>query len=569
MAGLFSGRPGSRPGEHDGHHNGPQHTSSSPSTTTRSAAGELLRKKSGDYGRIAVTPEDDRRVLRRVDSVLLPIMLTVYFLQVADKTTLSYSSVFGLIEDIGLEGDQYSWLGSIVYLAQLIMQFPLAWLLVRLPIAKFTSVMVLLWGTTLCLMAATHDFGSMMVARFCLGAFEATIGPSFVAITAMWWKRGEQTNRTSYWYAMNGVAGTLGSLITYGIGHIQSSLRPYQLIFLFFGFTTIAFSFIMLLYMPDSPMEAKFLDDHDRLVAIERLRVNQMGSVSREWRGDHLREAIFDLKTWLWFGLMLAISIPSGGINTFGPLIISTFGFDKFQTTLFNMPYGVIQGIAILGGSYLATKWKRKGIIIMWLCCPVIVGYTIMLALPHDASHQASLLFGYYLMSIYPGITPLLYSWSTQNTAGDTKSKCTNAILFLGQSLGNIIGPLLYSQADAPAYSRGLACNLLMFVAVILLSMVTSVHLHRLNKKHARMRVAVGKSAVIIDTSLDSPEEAATRKRDGGRVVQDEASESLMARAAEEGDGHRASRERSSERVGDHAFDDLTDLKNEEFVFVL
>lgn len=209
----------------DHHH---AHQRSSPSPAHSSAAAELLRRKSGDYGRVVVTPDDDRRVLRRIDAVLLPIMLTVYFLQVADKTTLSYSSVFGLIDDIGLEGDQYSWLGSIVYLAQLIMQFPLAWLLVRLPIAKFTSVMVLLWGLALCMMAATHSFGSMMIARFCLGAFEATIGPSFVAITATWWKRGEQTTRTSYWYAMNGVAATLGSLITYGIGHIQSSLRPYQ-----------------------------------------------------------------------------------------------------------------------------------------------------------------------------------------------------------------------------------------------------------------------------------------------------------------------------------------------------
>jgi len=190
-----------------------------------------------------------------------------------------------------------------------------------------------------------------------------------------------------------------------GVIRILSLTDEYaQLIFLFFGVTTVFFSFVMLAYMPDSPMEAKFLDDHDRLVAIERLRANQMGSATREWRNEHLREAIFDFKTWLWFALMLAISIPSGGINTFGPLIISTFGFDKFQTTLFNMPYGVIQGIAILGGSYVATRWKRKGIIIAWLCCPVILGYLIMLALPHNAGNQVSLLFGYYLMSVYPGI---------------------------------------------------------------------------------------------------------------------------------------------------------------------
>jgi hypothetical protein len=70
---------------------------------------------------------------------------------------------------------------------------------------------------------------------------------------------------------------------------------------LFFGLITVVFSFIMFWFMPDSPIEAKFLNDHDKLIAIERLRMNQMGVISREWRNDHLKEALLDPKTWCWF----------------------------------------------------------------------------------------------------------------------------------------------------------------------------------------------------------------------------------------------------------------------------
>lgn len=167
------------------------------------AAADFLNKN--PEGRIVVTPDDDRRVLRRIDLVILPIMLSVYFLQGLDKATLSYASVFGLIADAGLVGDQYSWLGSIVYLAQLFMQPIIAYLLVRLPIGKFTSAMVLCWGITLSCMAAAHNFGGLLATRFFLGAFEASVAPSFIAITQMWWRRREQTVRTSYWYAMNGI----------------------------------------------------------------------------------------------------------------------------------------------------------------------------------------------------------------------------------------------------------------------------------------------------------------------------------------------------------------------------
>jgi len=171
------------------------------------AAAELLRKTQGtsDGGRIVVSPEDNRRVLRRIDMVILPIILIVYFLQALDKATLAYASVFHLSDDTGLVGDQYSWLGSIVYLAQLVMQPALAWLLVRLPIGKFTSTTVLLWGVTLSCMAAAHNFSGLMATRFFLGAFEAGVAPSFIAITQMWWRRREQTVRVSYWYAMNGI----------------------------------------------------------------------------------------------------------------------------------------------------------------------------------------------------------------------------------------------------------------------------------------------------------------------------------------------------------------------------
>jgi hypothetical protein len=60
--------------------------------------------------------------------------------------------------------------------------------------------------------------------------------------------------------------------------------------------------------MPDSPVDAKFLKYEDKLIAIERLRMNQMGIGSGVWKWEHVREAMLDPKTWLWFSLMFVIS---------------------------------------------------------------------------------------------------------------------------------------------------------------------------------------------------------------------------------------------------------------------
>lgn len=128
---------------------------------------------------VVVTPADNARVLRRIDLRILPIMLFVYCLQSLDKTTLSYASVFGIIDDTHLVGDQFSWLGSIVYLAQLVFQPLIAYSLVKFPVGKFSATMVLCWGVVLCGMTAAHDFGGLMAARLLLGAFEASVGRKF------------------------------------------------------------------------------------------------------------------------------------------------------------------------------------------------------------------------------------------------------------------------------------------------------------------------------------------------------------------------------------------------------
>ncbi|POR39778.1 Putative transporter [Tolypocladium paradoxum] len=509
---------------------------------SRDKAAEFL--KQADHP-VVVTPADNTRVLRRIDLRILPIMLFVYCLQSLDKTTLSYASVFGIIEDTNLVGDQFSWLGSIVYIAQLVFQPLIAYSLVRFPVGKFSATMVFCWGAVLCGMTAASNFAGLMVTRLLLGAFEASVAPTFIAIVQMWYRRTEQTTRNASWYAMLGVVNIsqqLGSLLAYGLGHIQGALRPYQTIFLFCGAITVAFSVVMFIFMPDSPMTAKFLSKEDKFIAVERLRMNQMGIGSGVWKWEHVKDAALDPKTWLWFLLMFVISIPSGGISTFGPLIVQSFGFDKFTTILFNIPFGAVQMIATMGGAWIADKIKMKSPVLIGLCLPPIAGCAILLAVGREPGDRAVLLTGYYIISFYPGISPLIYSWSGQNTGGDTKRKVTTAMLFIGSSAGNIVGPLLFRPSEKPRYDRGLKANLSLFVILAVLVGLGMGLIFLLNRRQAAKRRALGKSEQVQDLSMVGRKEA------------------------HEGDALNHLDDMGT--VGEKAFDDITDNRNEDFIYV-
>ena len=102
-----------------------------------------------------------------------------------------------------------------------------------------------------------RSFAGIAAFRFIMGAFEASIAPSMLIVVSMWWTRREQPLRNNIWYSMNvstslgqsrrisimlinlvyqGLATILGSLISYGLGHVNNAhLKPYQVIFLVCG----------------------------------------------------------------------------------------------------------------------------------------------------------------------------------------------------------------------------------------------------------------------------------------------------------------------------------------------
>lgn len=164
----------------------------------------------------------------------------------------------------------------------------------------------------------------------------------------------------------------------------------------------------------------------------------------------------------------------------------------------------------------------------------------MMLTVPRR--HKGVLLFGYYLVSCLAAITPLIYAWHVQNTAGDTKKKCTSAMVFIGMCTGNVIGPLLYSVDDAPLFRPGLIANLVMFALVAVLALLIPVYLAYLNKRHAKKRAAMGKSAVRVDESM-------LRKKE-------------MT--------HKGTEVKAQEQIHgqDNGFSDLTDMQNEDFIYV-
>jgi len=78
----------------------------------------------------------------KIDLVLMPLLGFCYMLQFLDKLSLNYASLLGILEDVSLTGNQYSWASSVFYFGYLVWSYPTSYLVVRLPIGKYLSASV-------------------------------------------------------------------------------------------------------------------------------------------------------------------------------------------------------------------------------------------------------------------------------------------------------------------------------------------------------------------------------------------------------------------------------------------
>lgn len=94
--------------------------------------------------------------------------------------TLGFASIMGIKKDAHLVGQDYSWLGTILYMGVLVGEYPTNLLLQKFPVAKYLAINVGCWGVVIACSAATHNFATLMVVRFLLGVFESCVQPAFI-----------------------------------------------------------------------------------------------------------------------------------------------------------------------------------------------------------------------------------------------------------------------------------------------------------------------------------------------------------------------------------------------------
>jgi MFS family permease len=469
--------------EAQSHEKAPTRTSAETSTTDATGTKDEALALAGETAR-AIDPAMERRVLRKIDLFLMPAMVIGYGLVYYDKAILGSAVLFGMTKDLHLtvidrtttppttSTDRLSWATSLFYFGMLAGLYPMSFALQKFDIGKILGPIVMLWGGICMLTAAVQDWRGLFVQRFALGFVESIIPTGFSCIVSSYYTQREQTFRQAWWFSGTGLFTIIGSALNYGFGQITGGdLKRWQYIYLLAGALTIVFGGWCFL-VPNSPVSAWFLTAEERIVAVERLRKGQTGVRCKEIKMYQIREALMDVKVYLVFIMMLTAYTVNGAVAGFGPLIVSTFGWNTLQSILLQFPVGGIAWLGILLAGFIPLYVRNVRVIILVLCCLPVIAGCCMIWKANWTHHAAAPVVGYSIIGFFGPVVSLIIALGMSNVAGATKKSFMSAAIFVAYCVGNIVGPQLIKSETRRQHYPELWTGLIIFYCITITASV-------------------------------------------------------------------------------------------------
>jgi hypothetical protein len=150
-----------------------------------------LDKETGDtLPSVSYDKIETRKILRKVDKRLLPVLTLLYLLSFLDRGNssyfhktryLSYSTdtkivgnarTLGMQRDLQLSNTQWNMCLTIFFFPYAAFEVPSNIVLKLLRPNIWLTILILSWGTTMTLMSLVEDYEGLLVARFFLGMTE-------------------------------------------------------------------------------------------------------------------------------------------------------------------------------------------------------------------------------------------------------------------------------------------------------------------------------------------------------------------------------------------------------------
>lgn len=254
---------------------------------------------------------------------LMPFLFLLYVVAYLDRINVSFG-VLQMRGQLGLSDRVYGRAAGIFFAGYFFFQLPSNLVLEKFGVRRWISALMIVWGVISCLMIFIRGPISFYSMRFLLGAAEAGFFPGIILYMKRWFPARSRARAVAWFMTANPLAGVVGSPISGALlGLHGAGLSGWQWMFLIEGMPAILLGAIVFWTLSDSPHEADWLKDEERVWLLQTLAQERQADASVPLRS--IWAVVFSGRIWLLSLVYFGVSTTMYGVTLWLPSVIRAF----------------------------------------------------------------------------------------------------------------------------------------------------------------------------------------------------------------------------------------------------
>ncbi|KAH6693449.1 major facilitator superfamily domain-containing protein [Plectosphaerella plurivora] len=427
----------------------------------------------------------ERRLLRKIDMRLLPMLGCLYTLALVDRSNVAVARISGMDDDLGLKQGNRASIILMIFIGYILFELPSNAFIHRLGAANWLAFLSVAFGLVTMGVGFLNSWQGLAVLRVFLGIFEAGLFPGCVYLVSSWYARYEVQKRMAGFFLTASALSAFANILAYGIIQIANHhpWKGWRWIFIIEGaLTTVAgiISWFIIVDFPDSERN-KFLSAEEKAFIKARLAADRGPEEHEQVTMAWVLKTAADWKPWAFSLMYMAGAVGVYAFLFFLPIILrGSLGYSLSMSFVLSTPPSLFSVIEAMAISWLADKTQMRGPYVVFQGTIGIIGLCMTGFLDHPTPRYIGTFLG---VAGANGLVVTTLAWQANNIVGDARRAVSTAILISCSGIGGIYSSMVFRQQDAPNYIPGLTAVMAINVAAVVAALLTMFLLRRSNRK--------------------------------------------------------------------------------------
>lgn len=311
------------------------------------------------------TPSDfERQVYRRVTGRLIPFLFLCYIFAYIDRVNVGFAKL-QMQQDLGISDTVYGTAAGIFFIGYFFFEVPCNLALQRIGARRWLGPIMIVWGCVSACTMLVRTASQFYMIRFILGIVESGFFPGVILYLTFWYTRRHRAKMVAAFMTAVPLSGVIGGPISgFVLDKLSSAggLRGWQWLYIVEAAPSILAGLATLLFLEDDPKNAKWLNDAERSLLLDRLDHEEKLKRLDGFENHRLRDAFRSVRVWVLCLVYFGTVSGNYAIQFWLPQIIKdTLTKDPLRIGLLTMiPWGVAAVVMVLIGHHSDATGERR-----------------------------------------------------------------------------------------------------------------------------------------------------------------------------------------------------------------